>query len=709
VRVGVDGDVTAHLEREREQATRRIEPLRPAVDLDGDTELSARFEHELGVELRLGPDLPATPLRADVASGAMPEDVRVRVGHRGDHAARHVLAIHSQLGVHGGDHDVELVKKRRILVERPVFEDVDLDPGEDLKRRELVVESPHDLKLLSESFGREPTRDGQTRRVVSQRDVVVAEVARGPRHLLDGRAAVAPVGMCVQITTKRRAKLGPSARDGTAGAVLERDEITHRLTGDRLGDDGRGDRADAAQLAEGAVVEPTPELAFGQTGQCRGGPPERLNAIGRLEPALEKKGDAVERIHRAARRHVHGPTLPAGTRKTDHVNAATGPQVRAATVKRLRRAAPAIAAEAATRMEETLPWFAAMSPNQRSWIGLVAQAGIASFVEWLAHPSAGHDVTGGVFATAPREMARSVTLQQTVELVRVAVDTVEEHARTLAVAGDEDELREAVLRYSRELAFQAALVYAQAAEERGAWDARLEALVVDAVVAGEPGPELLSRAGALGWTGHTAVAVMAGTAGDAETQQSIDEIRRVARRDGFDVLASVGGRRLVCVIGVEGDPMPAAALLAGQYAPGPVVLGPPVADLAHAPVSARAALAGLSVADAWPGAPRPVCADALLPERALAGDAEAREKLVDIYRIVSRADTTLVDTLTAFLDVGGSLEGTARALFVHPNTVRYRLKRLTELTGLAATDPRDRWALAVAAALGRLATAAPAT
>lgn len=380
----------------------------------------------------------------------------------------------------------------------------------------------------------------------------------------------------------------------------------------------------------------------------------------------------------------------------------TGPLVRAATVKRLRKAAAPIAAEAVERMEQSLPWFSGMSSNQRSWVGLVAQAGVASFVEWLAHPAEGHDITGGVFATAPRELASAVTLEQTVELVRIACETVENHVSTLAVAGDEAHLTEAVLRYSRDLAFQAARVYARAAEERGAWDARLEALVVDSVVGGDADTELLSRAGALGWTGHTAVAVLAGTAGDGETQRSIDEIRRAAHRGGFDVLANIGGRRLICVIGTEGDPMPPARLLTGQFAPGPVVLGPAVPDLASAPASARAALAGLAVATAWAAAPRPVSADALLPERALGGDGEAHEALVDIYRNVQLTDAALTETLSAFVECGGSLEATARALFVHPNTVRYRLRRLTDLTGLAPTDPRDRWALTLALSFGRL-------
>jgi DNA-binding PucR family transcriptional regulator len=39
---------------------------------------------------------------------------------------------------------------------------------------------------------------------------------------------------------------------------------------------------------------------------------------------------------------------------------------------------------------------------------------------------------------------------------------------------------------------------------------------------------------------------------------------------------------------------------------------------------------------------------------------------------------------------------------VHANTVRYRLRRATELTGLAPTDPRDAYTLRIALTLGRL-------
>jgi DNA-binding PucR family transcriptional regulator len=108
------------------------------------------------------------------------------------------------------------------------------------------------------------------------------------------------------------------------------------------------------------------------------------------------------------------------------------------------------------------------------------------------------------------------------------------------------------------------------------------------------------------------------------------------------------------------------------------------------------------VAVAWPAAPRPVTADALLPERAIAGDEEARTALADVYSLLAATDPTLVDTLAAFVDSGGGLEATARLLFVHPNTVRYRLRRILDVTGFAPSDPRDRWALGIGLTLGRL-------
>ena len=66
------------------------------------------------------------------------------------------------------------------------------------------------------------------------------------------------------------------------------------------------------------------------------------------------------------------------------------------------------------------------------------------------------------------------------------------------------------------------------------------------------------------------------------------------------------------------------------------------------------------------------------------------------------AGAEVLDTVRAVLGSGGNLEASARALFVHPNTVRYRLKRVLDITGLSATDPRGSWTLQIALALSDL-------
>ena len=367
----------------------------------------------------------------------------------------------------------------------------------------------------------------------------------------------------------------------------------------------------------------------------------------------------------------------------------------------------ALGTAAITRMEETLPWFRTMSAANRSWIGLVAQAGIAAFVEWFKDPTKRRHLTVDIFGTAPRELTRAVTLQQTVELVRVVIDVVEARVDELAAPGAEAELREAVLLYTRDVAFAAAQVYARAAEARGAWDARLEALVVDALLRGDTQDGLHSWAAALGWNASSA-AVLAGYAPDDDPEAVIDDLQRAGRHARLDVLAGVQGHRLMVIVGGGDNLLEACRPLVARFGPGPVVVGPTVPDLQAATRSARAALAGLRAAPAWPDAPRPVLAEDLLAERALDGDGEARDELVArVYRPLRDTDAPLLETLTTYLLQGASLEATARMLFVHPNTVRYRLRRVAEVTGYLPSEGRSSFVLKVALVLGRLKDGPP--
>ena len=275
-----------------------------------------------------------------------------------------------------------------------------------------------------------------------------------------------------------------------------------------------------------------------------------------------------------------------------------------ATLRRLERSSGALATQAVARMDDELSWFRAMPADRRSWVTLVAQAGIASLVEWCRNPGRPPRLTGDVFGAAPRELVRVVALKQTVDLIKVTVDVLEDHVRTVAEPGDEDALHLAVLQFSREVAFATAHVYASFAENRGAWDARLEALVVDALVRGERSEELSGRAAALGWATNTPGPRRgrrdAGGRSTTRTRRSGGRRGRCAARCSSGVHAE----QLVVVLGRHDDLEGVADRVSDEFGDGPVVTGPVVDGLGRAGESAAVALAGLRAARAWPDAPR---------------------------------------------------------------------------------------------------------
>jgi DNA-binding PucR family transcriptional regulator len=73
---------------------------------------------------------------------------------------------------------------------------------------------------------------------------------------------------------------------------------------------------------------------------------------------------------------------------------------------------------------------------------------------------------------------------------------------------------------------------------------------------------------------------------------------------------------------------------------------------------------------------------------------------------LGRADREmLLSTLSAWYDASASTAEVARQLFVHPNTVRYRLRRIEKAIGRFLEDPKD--VAEIRAALIALSVVAP--
>jgi DNA-binding PucR family transcriptional regulator len=180
-------------------------------------------------------------------------------------------------------------------------------------------------------------------------------------------------------------------------------------------------------------------------------------------------------------------------------------------------------------------------------------------------------------------------------------------------------------------------------------------------------------------------------------------MRRAARSHSLDLLTGIHGPVMLVIIGGVGlDPHASHRLMTPYFGPGPVVVTESVNGLAELGVAARTCVSGVAAARAWPHAPRPVFAGELLAERALMGEDDARSQIIEnIYDPLSN-DPTLRDTAESYLENGQSLEASARALFVHANTIRYRIKGSSDLIGYDLTDPRDAFTVRLALVLGRI-------
>lgn len=375
------------------------------------------------------------------------------------------------------------------------------------------------------------------------------------------------------------------------------------------------------------------------------------------------------------------------------------------TLRRLKQYSGRLATEAVHAMEERLPFFADMEASQRASVQLVVQTAVVNFVEWMRDPQSNVSYTAQAFEVVPQDLRRRIALRQSVEMVRVTMEFFEEVVPLLARSEQQlAALTAGILRYSRDLAFAAASAYADQAEARGAWDVRMEANLVDAVVRGNVGPELQSQAAALNWDATGPVTVIVGLPRPDRMDFSGDDVHDVVNRNGRAALSDVHGTWLVAI--VSGGLSPTDRFLAELmkvFADGPVVIGPTAPTLGAAHRSATEAIAGMNAVAGWTGAPRPVTARELLPERALLGDVTAAGALeAEVMRPLADAGPALMETLDAYLDSGGAIEACARKLFVHPNTVRYRLKRIADFTGRDPTVPRDAYVLRVAASVGRL-------
>ena len=366
-----------------------------------------------------------------------------------------------------------------------------------------------------------------------------------------------------------------------------------------------------------------------------------------------------------------------------------------------------LATEFISTMVHKLKFLVDLNVSQKTTIQLFVQTTVVKFVEWIQQIEIDNiNYVIQTYKMMPQSLRRHITLNRLVDIANISIELLEEAINNLVCTKEQiNNLNAAILHYGKKIAFSMASLCAGYVEVHTVWDSWTESKIVDAIIHGKVGVSLQSQAVALGWNISDSATVVIGLPRSGRLNLIRNDIREVVTKNNRTVLSDIYRNWLVAIISGELSKNDIIINnLLSVFADGPIVIGPNSSTLMLAHYSATEAAFGMFAVPGWPNAPRPVTAHHLLPERALLGDTTAITALKnEVVRPLSGTKRiALAETLDVFLDSGGAIEVCARKLFVHPNTVRYRIKKIVDYTGRNPYLPRDAYILRIAFTLSRI-------
>jgi hypothetical protein len=299
---------------------------------------------------------------------------------------------------------------------------------------------------------------------------------------------------------------------------------------------------------------------------------------------------------------------------------------------------------------------------------------------------------------------------------RVTWQRLQEHARqghgnpeAFALIG------EAVFWYMDELAASCSAGYTEAKAELAGETSQLRRHLLYLLTSGPapPLPAVASLAQAVGWPLPRRVAAVALTATAASNPGPLPPgvLADLARRDPCLLIADPDGpgRRQQLGTVLRGWPRPGGQPGAAAPPPGQLAAVGPAVPLTEASASLRWAVQALALARrglvrAGSGVGEAggiVWCEDHLPTLVLLADADlaatlSREALAPLRRLRPGQADRLAGTLLAWLESADDADAAARRLHVHPQTIRYRVRQVSELFGEALNDPDARFRLLLA-------------
>lgn len=332
---------------------------------------------------------------------------------------------------------------------------------------------------------------------------------------------------------------------------------------------------------------------------------------------------------------------------------------------------------------------------------------LRSILTAIGHPQAALDLTAPQ-ETGHRRAHQGVPLPEVLQAYRISFATLWDELVEYARRGREPAAADALLtaasviwQLTDEHAVALTEAYRAATAELLLAEQRRRSALVEALLTGHPGPE----------AGPWEAAALLGLPPDAHLVVVATDTRGLAEESLPGIERRLAGRGIVSgwrltpalqlgVVSLPAGQSDTVLAVLREAATARTGVSPPYRSLADTPRAlqlARAALAALSAKRAEVRMFNPSPLAAVVACEPGEGRRLANQVLGAVLELSPEDRGILLDTLNAYLDHAGSAKRAADVLYCHPNTVRYRLRRLQSLTGRSLSDPQGIAELATAA------------
>lgn len=378
-------------------------------------------------------------------------------------------------------------------------------------------------------------------------------------------------------------------------------------------------------------------------------------------------------------------------------------------IERLRPLVPQLVRVAVTEIQRSVPEYAVpLEGRFRDVLVGAVEMSITQFLDNILDPRASQENWERTFSQAGRiEYLEGRGLDALQAAVRIGSRSV---WRVVSTAGRQLGVQpsrlfavaDAIFAYTNEICAVALKGYLETQTQHTGVVERRRRQLMKLILADPPAPmaKIVELAGTTGWSVPERLAVVV----------------LEYREDQHQLPASALDRRVLvdlesdqpCLI--TADPETDLRILSDELHGRRAAIGPKVrvAD-AHRSLAVAGRALRLVQRGVLPAAPITWCRDHL-PTLALLSDTFlvtrlTRRAMAPFAALTPKQRDRLATTLLAWLDTRASINEVAARLAVHPQTVRYRMRRIDDLLGEKLSDPGERLTLEIALRAHRLLSA----